>query len=140
MSVHGVLHSQSLLCCYVQVTDTRGFMARSVVPENSSRDSGLHWHESTSLPGWRWRGETSSDEVVGHMFAYPLLYDLLADGEEAKEEVEDLVGDIVGKSREGEGVCGRERRRSRRGMLVRSVMEGGGGCSDDGGWGFEGGW
>ena len=78
-------------------------MARSVMPDNSSV-GGLNWHESTSLPGWHWRGGTSSDEVVGHMFAYPLVHDLLlADREKAKQDVEDLVEDITGEPLGGGG-------------------------------------
>lgn len=72
-------------------------MARSVVDENVTVDGG-NWHESSSVPGWKWKGDTSSDEVVGHMFAYPLVYDLVAEDDEAmKEEVENLIDDIIGK-------------------------------------------
>ena len=38
-------------------------MARSVVPENVSVEGGV-WHNSTSEPGWKWKGDTSSDEVM----------------------------------------------------------------------------
>lgn len=73
-------------------------MARSVVDENTTV-YGEEWHESLAEPGWQWKGDTSSDEVVGHMFAYPLIYDLVADDDDAmREEVENLVDDIVGKS------------------------------------------
>jgi hypothetical protein len=27
------------------------------------------WHPSPTMKGWWWKGDTSSDEVVGHMFA-----------------------------------------------------------------------
>jgi hypothetical protein len=30
---------------------------------------------------WQWLDDTSSDEIVGHMFALPLFYDLVADNE-----------------------------------------------------------
>lgn len=85
------------LALYSQVTGIRGLMARSAVDENVTVD-GDAWHESDSVPGWQWKGDTSSDEVVGHMFAYPIVYDLIAEGnEEMKEDVEDLVDDIVGE-------------------------------------------
>ena len=81
-----------------QVTGIRGLMARSVVDENVTVD-GEEWHESSSEQGWLWKGDTSSDEVVGHMFAFPLVYDLVAEDDEAmKDEVETLVDDIIGKS------------------------------------------
>ena len=28
---------------------------------------------------WRWKGDTSSDEIVGHYFVYPIYHDLVAD-------------------------------------------------------------
>ena len=72
-------------------------MARSVVDENVTVD-GEAWHDSSSEPGWRWKGDTSSDEVVGHMFAYPLIYDLVAEDSAAmKDEVINLMDDIIGK-------------------------------------------
>ena len=70
-------------------------MARSVVTVDSMVD-GPTWHTSTSIPGWRWKGDTSSDEVVGHMFAYPIVYDLVAKEDGEKKEVEELLVDIVG--------------------------------------------
>ena len=94
-------------------------MARSVVGENVSVDGD--WYNSSSEPGWKWKGDTSSDEVgessrsyraqgwyscslscvallqvVGHMFAYPLVFDLVADDVGTKEEVSSLVDDVVG--------------------------------------------
>lgn len=38
-------------------------MARSVVEENVSVDGD--WYNSSSEPGWKWKGDTSSDEVGG---------------------------------------------------------------------------
>ena len=35
-------------------------------------------------------------QVVGHMFAYPVVLDLVADGAGEKEEVSSLVDDVVG--------------------------------------------
>ena len=71
-------------------------MARSVVDENVTVD-GETWHDSNSVPGWKWKGDTSSDEVVGHMFAYPIVYDLVAmEDEDMKEELEDLIDNVVG--------------------------------------------
>ena len=80
------------------MTGVRGLMARSAVNENTTVDDEEVWHESSAEPGWKWKGDTSSDEVVGHMFAYPLVYDLVAEDNAAmKEEVMNLVDDIIGK-------------------------------------------
>ena len=36
------------------------------------------WHDTPDKL-WRWKGDTSSDEIVGHYFIYPLYYDFVAD-------------------------------------------------------------
>ncbi len=81
-----------------QVTGVRGLMARSVLHENSTVPVPAgEWHRSTSIPGWLWKGDTSSDEVAGHMFAYPLVHDLVARNEEERAAASGLVDDIVGE-------------------------------------------
>lgn len=72
-------------------------VARSVVPETNTTASGARWHDSTSIPGWRWKGDASSDSVLGHMWAYPLVHDLLAEGEEQQQEVAQLLENIIGE-------------------------------------------
>eukprot|EP00050_Salpingoeca_kvevrii_P011097 m.12660 g.12660 ORF g.12660 m.12660 type:complete len:765 (-) comp3253_c0_seq1:54-2348(-) len=56
------------------ITPITGLMARSAVMPGQSHQSG-HWHNSTNpnYKGWQWKGDTSSDEVVGHLFAYPIV-------------------------------------------------------------------
>jgi sugar lactone lactonase YvrE len=44
---------------------------------------------------WFWKSDTSSDELDGHYFFYPLYYDLVADTEEEKERVRDVVRDLT---------------------------------------------
>ena len=39
------------------------------------------WHD-TPDKAWRWKGDTSSDEIVGHYFVYPIYHDLVADDTE----------------------------------------------------------
>ena len=89
------------------VTDTPGFMARTVVPsswtkvadrnqsytpqqeaDEKSRDARWkkveqRWRKSADGK-WLWKGDTSSDEITGHFFAYGFYYDLVADDEEKK--------------------------------------------------------
>jgi len=75
------------------VTGISGFPARSLVAANESTGEGGEWHLSSDGK-WKWKGDTSSDELVGHMFAYPLFYDLVAEGE-MKERVKGLVHRIM---------------------------------------------
>ncbi len=61
------------------ITGIPGFPARSFIragDEVQPRDG--EWHE-TPDGQWRWKGDTSSDEIVGHYFVYPIYYDLVAD-------------------------------------------------------------
>ena len=84
------------------VTQTPGFVARTVVPSSWSRmhdpnqtfsDNDLaerlvrdprykyvpvRWHQSTDGQ-WLWKGDTSSDEITGHYYGYLIYYDLVAD-------------------------------------------------------------
>ena len=45
-----------------QVTGIQGLMGRSVVHVNSTVCGGV-WHNSSTQPEWKWKGDTSSDEV-----------------------------------------------------------------------------
>jgi hypothetical protein len=64
------------------VTGIPGFPARSYVKigQEPGATEG-EWHDSPDGQ-WRWKGNTSSDEIVGHFFAYPIYYDLVADDSE----------------------------------------------------------
>jgi hypothetical protein len=57
-----------------EVTGIQGYPARSPTMPNETWPSGdPAWHASPSLPGWHFKGTTSSDETDGHAFAYPLV-------------------------------------------------------------------
>ncbi|CAG4988884.1 hypothetical protein DYBT9275_00179 [Dyadobacter sp. CECT 9275] len=100
-----------------EVTDTDGFFARTVVPANWT---GLHDENRTYTPielaeervkeprfkpvemrwrkskdgKWLWKGDTSSDEMCGHMFGYYFYYTLVAD-EAEKKVIAAHIGRIV---------------------------------------------
>jgi hypothetical protein len=60
------------------ITGIPGFPARSFVKVGADaqpRDG--EWHDTRDTL-WRWKGDTSSDEIVGHYFVYPIYYDLVA--------------------------------------------------------------
>lgn len=44
---------------------------------------------------WYWKSDTSSDELDGHYFFYPLYYDLVADTDAEKERVKEVVRDLT---------------------------------------------
>jgi hypothetical protein len=61
------------------ITGIAGFPARSFIKKGKDlqpRDG--EWHD-TADGEWRWKGDTSSDEIVGHYFVYPIYHDLVAD-------------------------------------------------------------
>ncbi len=89
------------------VTETDGFVARTVIPATWRRMNDANrtftpaeiatirvdnprekiveqrWrpsHDGT----WLWKGDTSSDEITGHMFGYLFYHDLVADTKEKK--------------------------------------------------------
>lgn len=92
----------------IDVTGVKGLMARSVLHQSAAPNYGT-WHNSSVYPGWIWKGtpvtlvfyidmyegDTSSDEVVGHMFAYPIVYGLVAESAAEKQRVYRLISDIM---------------------------------------------
>jgi len=54
----------------------RGLFGRSVVCPACSTGSGGVWHTSTApgLEGFKWKGDASSDELVGHVFVARLAW------------------------------------------------------------------
>ena len=52
------------------------------------------WNHSSTMPGWIWKGDASMDELVGHLFAYAVYYDLAA-SEHEKQAIRDVVGRIA---------------------------------------------
>lgn len=99
------------------VTETDGFFARTIVPSNwtSVHDGNrtytdrqladelvkeprfkpvtVRWRKSADGK-WMWKGDTSSDEICGHMFGYFIYYELAADDTE-KEIIRKHVAKIV---------------------------------------------
>ncbi|HEY4313192.1 MAG TPA: hypothetical protein VGN12_27315 [Pirellulales bacterium] len=68
-----------------RITGIPGFVARSVLPiDDDSWKHGGEWHKSADGRWW-WKGDTSSDEVDGHFFAYSIYHDVAATAEEKKE-------------------------------------------------------
>jgi hypothetical protein len=60
------------------ITGRAGFPARSFRQKNEPRNKDGIWHFTTDGE-WEWKADTSSDEIVGHFFAYSVVYDLAAD-------------------------------------------------------------
>jgi hypothetical protein len=77
-----------------RVSTVPGFVARSVIPiESDPKSHGGEWHRSADNRWW-WKADTSSDEVVGHYFAYQVYYDIAAD-EAERAEIREYVRRIT---------------------------------------------
>lgn len=61
------------------VTGIPGYPARSFVKRGDADADSAAWHDSSD-GRYRWKGDTSSDELVGHFFLYGIAFDLLPDG------------------------------------------------------------
>ncbi len=59
-----------------QVTGRPGFPARSYVQKGEPRPRDGEWHWSADGQ-YQWKGDTSSDEIVGHYFLFSVAFDLL---------------------------------------------------------------
>lgn len=71
-----------------EITGKPGFTARATRyshEENFGTGNREEWHVCEDNPDCEWLGETSSDEMTGHYFAYGIYYDLVADDEEKKK-------------------------------------------------------
>lgn len=62
-----------------EVAGKRGFPARSYVRKGEPMPTDGQWHW-TPDGQYYWKGDTSSDEIVGHFFLYGVATDLLPDG------------------------------------------------------------
>ncbi len=61
-----------------EVAGKRGFPARSYIRKGEPMPADGQWHW-TAGGQYYWKGDTSSDEIVGHMFLYAIATDLLPD-------------------------------------------------------------
>lgn len=61
------------------ITPLDGFPARSFRHRDEPRLADGEWHWTADRQ-WEWKGDTSSDELVGHFYAFAIGYDLLPDG------------------------------------------------------------
>lgn len=61
-----------------EIAGRRGFPARSFIRKGDPMPGDGEWHW-TADGQYYWKGDTSSDEIVGHFFIYGIAYDLLPD-------------------------------------------------------------
>jgi hypothetical protein len=62
------------------ITDHPGFPARTIRHRSEPRRPEGEWHWTADRE-WEWKGDTSSDELVGHFYAFAVAQVLLPEGE-----------------------------------------------------------
>lgn len=77
-----------------EMTDIEGFPTKAIIRRQDMSKEGGVWNVCQQYPGYAWKGDCSSDEIDGHLFAYSIYYDLAAD-EEEKELVRGIVRKIM---------------------------------------------
>ena len=80
-----------------EVTGKKGFTARATRyshEENFMTGVREEWHVLEDNPDCEWLGETSSDEMTGHYYAYGIYFDLVAD-EKEKAKIAEVVKTIT---------------------------------------------
>lgn len=76
-----------------EITGIPGFFARSFKSMDEPAPRGGEWHP-TPDGKWLWKGDTSSDESVGHYYGYAIYYDLVAD-EAEKAKIRQVVARLT---------------------------------------------
>jgi hypothetical protein len=77
------------------VTGIPGLPARSFAAWEDAKHAGGTWYNSTVYPELAWKADTSSDEIVGHLYVYPVFYDLVAETPEEKQRALYLIESIT---------------------------------------------
>lgn len=67
-------------------TYTEREYAKEIVKNPRQKPVEKRWHVSNDGK-WKWKGDTSSDEMCGHLFGYYCYYTLVADEDEKKQLV-----------------------------------------------------
>ena len=77
-----------------QVSGIPGYPARSLAKRTDFPPT-IDWYPSPIDASLQFKGDTSSDEIVGHQFVYPLVHDLLADSDEERFEALQVLYNIT---------------------------------------------
>jgi len=77
-----------------KVTGIPGYPARTYA-NRSEFPPGPHWYPSPVYPTLQFKGETSSDEAVGHEYVYPLVHDLLASDDDERQRAYILLFNLT---------------------------------------------
>lgn len=86
-------HPNYVARSFCKISDGDNGCPTSIDP-NCTEDCWYNTH-TPEFEGWYYKGDTSSDELCGHMAAYPMLYDHVAQTEGEKKRVLDMIEGIT---------------------------------------------
>jgi hypothetical protein len=75
-ALHNAQTALAALLRLTTITGIPGLPARSLMRKGDYREPDGEWHWAPD-GNWEWKGDTSSDELVGHFFAYWIAWNLL---------------------------------------------------------------
>lgn len=78
----------------VSITSVKGFPARSFARTGVQVSNPEAWRPSPDS-GWQWKGTTSSDEFVGHIFVAAVMNEFVAKTKDEKKRVADFIDQIL---------------------------------------------
>lgn len=78
----------------LSVNPLKGFPARTFERKGFKNSDPERWHASQD-PEWEWKGTTSSDEFVGHIFAAAVLNSFAAETATEKKRIADFIDKIL---------------------------------------------
>lgn len=69
------------------VTGIKGYPARGPTMPNETwpGPDSPSWHTSPTMPGWHFESRTSSDQIDGHVFVYPLVKQVWLEAVDVKQ-------------------------------------------------------
>jgi hypothetical protein len=92
-ALHNCYESFAAMERLSSITPMKGFPARSFERAGYEVADKARWHV-TADGQWTWKGTTSSDEIVGHFFAYAIFAEIVPD-EEWRRRAITLIDDIM---------------------------------------------
>lgn len=69
-----------------QITGIPGYPARSYIQPGEPQPADGEWHDTPDKK-YRWKADTSSDEIVGHFYIFGLAWDLLPPGDPLRPRI-----------------------------------------------------
>lgn len=78
----------------LSINPLRGFSARTFERKGFKYSDPVRWRNSQE-DAWEWKGHTSSDEFVGHIFVAAMMHELVAETESERQRIVNFIDPIL---------------------------------------------